>query len=112
MERCHLSFSSNYALNKLLDQLPSAGPRWQRIQRTITGTLKDAKGENFLKEEIEIWVRDIVEVVRELIGNTAYGNKLVFVPQRVDIDGDPSRRKIDEMWTADWWMRIQVSFFF
>ncbi|KAG8730719.1 hypothetical protein FRC10_002397, partial [Ceratobasidium sp. 414] len=107
MERCQLSFSSNYALNKLLDKLPSAGPRWTRIQRTITGTLKDTKGANFLKEEIEIWVRDIVEVIKELIGNMAYGNKLVFVPQRVEINNDPSRRKIDEMWTADWWMRIQ-----
>ncbi|KAG9107022.1 hypothetical protein FRC07_008704, partial [Ceratobasidium sp. 392] len=106
MERCGLSFASNYSLNKLLDKLPSAGPRWTRIQRTITGTLKDANGKN-LKEEIEIWVRDIVEVVRELIGNTTYGKKLVFVPQRVTINGDPSRRKIDEMWTADWWMRIQ-----
>ncbi|KAG9118957.1 hypothetical protein FRC07_006257 [Ceratobasidium sp. 392] len=103
MERCGLSFGSNYALNKLLDKLPAAGPRWTRITRTIEGTIKDAKGNN-LKEEIEIWVRDIVEVIRELIGNTAYGKKLVFVPQRVEVNGS---RKIDEMWTADWWMRIQ-----
>ncbi|KAG9088781.1 hypothetical protein FRC06_001853 [Ceratobasidium sp. 370] len=107
MECCWLLFASNYALNKLLDKLPSAGPRWRRIQRTITGTLKDTKGVNFLKEEIELWVRDIVEVVQELIRNTAYGNKLVFVPQRVKINNDPSSRKIDKMWTADWWMRIQ-----
>ncbi|CAE6475454.1 unnamed protein product [Rhizoctonia solani] len=107
IERCELSFSSNYALNKLLDKLPAAGPRWRRIQRTIEGTLKDSKGERFLTEDIEIWVRDIIEVVRELIGNTSYGQKLVFVPQRVDVNGDPSNRKIDEMWTANWWMRIQ-----
>ncbi|KAG9120223.1 hypothetical protein FRC07_004366, partial [Ceratobasidium sp. 392] len=103
MERCGLSFGSNYALNQLLDKLPSAGPRWRRIQQRITGTIKDANGK-FLTEDIEIWVRDIVEVVRELIGNTAFGKKLVFVPQRVEINGT---RKIDEMWTADWWMRIQ-----
>ncbi|KDN34262.1 hypothetical protein RSAG8_12651, partial [Rhizoctonia solani AG-8 WAC10335] len=107
MEHCELSFSSNYALNKLLDKLPAAGPRWRRIERTIIGTLKDAKGENFLKEQIEIWVRDIIEVIRELIGNTTYGSKLVFVPWRVELNGDPLQRKIDEMWTADWWMRIQ-----
>ncbi|KEP46797.1 hypothetical protein V565_181170 [Rhizoctonia solani 123E] len=107
VERCQLSFSSNYALNKILDKLPAAGPRWRRIQRTITGTIKDAKGAKFLTEEIEIWVRDIIEVIRELIGNASYGQKLVFVPQRVEINGDPSNRKIDEMWTADWWMRVQ-----
>lgn len=111
MERCNLSFSSNYALNSLLDKLPSAGPRWRRIQRTIVGTLKDAKGDNFLKEEVEIWVRDIVEVVKELIGNASYGEKLVFVPQRVEINGNPTKQKIDEMWTGNWWMRIQVLYF-
>ncbi|KAG8720172.1 hypothetical protein FRC09_010014 [Ceratobasidium sp. 395] len=93
MERCGLSFGSNYALNKLLDKLPSAGPRWTRIQRTITGTVKDAKGKP-LQEDIEIWVRDIVELVRELIGNASYGHKLVFVPQRVETNGN---RKIDEI---------------
>ncbi|KAG8747275.1 hypothetical protein FRC12_014116 [Ceratobasidium sp. 428] len=103
MERCGLSFGSNYALNKLLDKLPSAGPQWTRIQRTITGTIKDANGKN-LTEDIEIWVRDIIDVIQELIGNTTYGKKLVFVPQRVEVNGT---RKIDEMWTADWWMRIQ-----
>lgn len=107
MERCNLSFSSNYALNNVLDKLPSAGPRWKRIQRTILGTLKDSKGEP-LKEEVEIWVRDIVEVIQELIGNASYGKNLVFVPQRVEINGDPAKQKIDEMWTGDWWMRIQV----
>ncbi|KAG9077897.1 hypothetical protein FRC06_008645, partial [Ceratobasidium sp. 370] len=110
MERCGLSFGSNYALNKLLDKLPSAGPQWTRIQRTITGTIKDAKGKP-LQEDIEICVRDIVDVVidlvRELIGNASYSHKLVFVPQRVETNGDPLKRKIDEMWTADWWMDIQ-----
>ena len=91
-----------------MDKLPAAGPQWRRIQRTIIGTLKDAKGTKFLTEEIEIWVRDIIDVIRELIGNASYGQKLVFVPQRVEINGDPSNRRIDEMWTADWWMRIQV----
>jgi hypothetical protein len=108
MSCCNLSFSSNYALNKALDKLPVAGPRWQRIQKTIVGTLKDAKGEDFLKEEIEIWVRDIIEVIQELIGNTGYGSNLVFVPHQVQLDGDPLQQRIDEMWTADWWMQIQV----
>ncbi|KAG8733506.1 hypothetical protein FRC10_012318 [Ceratobasidium sp. 414] len=106
MECCGLSFGSNYALNKLLDKLPSAGPRWTRIQRTITGTIKDAKGKP-LQEDIEIWVRDIVDLVRELIGNASYGHKLVFVPRQVETNGDPLKRTIDEMWTADWWMEIQ-----
>jgi hypothetical protein len=111
-ERCGLSFSSNYSLNKLLDKLPAAGPRWQRIVKKIEGTLPGPEPGTFLQEEVEIWVRDIIEVIRELIGNTAYGQKLVFVPQRVYLNGDQSQRQINEMWTADWWWRIQVSFNF
>lgn len=109
-ERCRLSFSSNYSLNKLLDKLPTAGPRWKRIVKTIEGTIAGPKPGQVLKEEVEIWVRDIIEVVRELIGNTAYGEKLVFVPVKPPDPGDPTPRKIDEMWTADWWLRIQVGY--
>jgi hypothetical protein len=78
--------------------------------KTIKGTVAGPKPGTTLKEEVEIWVRDIIEVIRELIGNTLYGQKLVFVPRRVYLNGDQSQRQIDEMWTADWWWRIQVSF--
>ncbi|KAF8605584.1 hypothetical protein BDV93DRAFT_570162 [Ceratobasidium sp. AG-I] len=76
VSRCGLSFASNHSLNNLLDKMPSAGPRWTRIQRTITGTIKDANGKD-LQEDIEIWVRDIVEVIRELIGNTTLSQPLL-----------------------------------
>jgi hypothetical protein len=54
-------------------------------------------------------MRDILEVVQELLGNLAYGKQLVFVPQKVYLNGADGERKIDEMWTADWWNEIQVS---
>ncbi|KAJ1299410.1 hypothetical protein OPQ81_002640 [Rhizoctonia solani] len=103
---CNLSFSSNYLLNKMLDKLPSAGPCWKCIEKKIIGTLKNSKGQ-FLTEDIEIWVRDIIEVVKELIGNSAYGKQLVFVPQKIFLDAEKQNQKIDEMWTANWWSRIQ-----
>jgi hypothetical protein len=106
--RAGLSFRSNYALNKLLDKLPTAGPRWRRIEKTITGDINGGDGKP-LTEVIEIWVRNILDVIRELLGNVAYGKKLVFVPRRVYLDPDGTQRKIDEMWTADWWWEIQVS---
>ncbi|KAG8731164.1 hypothetical protein FRC11_004838, partial [Ceratobasidium sp. 423] len=102
-ERAGLSFSSNYALNKLLDKLPTAGPRWRRIERLITGNIVGADGKK-LTELVEIWMRDILEVVQELLGSIVYGKQLVFVPQKVYLNGV---RKIDEMWTADWWNEIQ-----
>ncbi|CCO35137.1 hypothetical protein BN14_09252 [Rhizoctonia solani AG-1 IB] len=88
-ERAGLSFTSNYALNKLLDKLPVAGPRWQRIEQKIEGNVR---GKN----------------VKELLGNIAYGKQLVFVPQKIYLNGTGGQRKIDEMWTADWWNEIQA----
>lgn len=64
---------------------------------------------NMLTEEVEIWVRDILDVIPELLGNAVYAKKLVFVPRRVFLNNDGTERKIDEIWTADWWLKIQVS---
>lgn len=74
----------------------------------ITGNIVGADGKT-LTELVEIWMRDILEVVQELLGNIAYGKQLVFVPQKVYLNGNDGERKIDEMWTADWWSEIQVS---
>ncbi|KAG8743109.1 hypothetical protein FRC11_014025, partial [Ceratobasidium sp. 423] len=105
-ERCGLSFTSNYALNRLLDKLPTIGPRWRRIERKIEGSVIGMDGKK-LTELVEIWMRDILEVVRELLGNIAYGKQLVFVPQKVYLNGVGGERKFDEMWTGDWWNEIQ-----
>ncbi|CCO36287.1 hypothetical protein BN14_10419 [Rhizoctonia solani AG-1 IB] len=102
-----LSFASNYALNKLLDKLPVAGPKWRRIKRKIEGNICGKDGKRLTKI-VEIWMRDILEVVKELLGNIAYGKQLVFVPQKIYLDGTGGQRKIDEMWTADWWNEIQA----
>ncbi|GAB1520445.1 hypothetical protein RhiTH_003520 [Rhizoctonia solani] len=103
-QRAGLSFSSNHTLNKLLDKLPTAGPKWRRITQKITGNITGANGKK-LTELVEIWMRNILQVVEELLGNIAYGKQLVFVPQKVYLDD--GKRKIDEMWTADWWNETQ-----
>jgi hypothetical protein len=107
-EHAGLSFTSNYALNKLLDKLPTTGPRWRCIERTITGNITGTNGK-LLKEDVKIWVRDILDVIRELLGNVTYGKQLVFVPGRVYLNENGTEQRIDKMWTADWWNNIQVS---
>jgi hypothetical protein len=103
-----LSFTSNYTLNRLLDKLPPAGPKWRCKVKTIVGDVIGPDGKP-VTEDVEIWVRDVMDLVREILGNPAYGKQLVFAPRRVYLDKDKKERKIDEMWTADWWWKIQVS---
>ncbi|KAB5588277.1 hypothetical protein CTheo_8281 [Ceratobasidium theobromae] len=95
---------SQTACDKLI-KLPIIAERCGlSFARTIPNSSKPGA---FLTEEVEIWVQDIIEVVCELIGNTAYGQKLVFAPCWIYLNGDENQQKIDEMWTADWWLRIQ-----
>ena len=60
-------------------------------------------------EDLELWMRDPVECVKELIGNPAFKGFMSFVPERMYADEDGMNRIYDEMWTADFWWNTQVS---
>lgn len=55
-----------------------------------------------------MWSRDIIEVIKELLGNATYGKDMVFAPQDEFNDAEKTERRYTEMWTADWWKKIQV----
>ena len=80
---------------------------WMYEKVTITG---DRVGEDgkFMKEEMELWRRDPVAIVQELIGNPAFRDCIAYSPERVYEDEERLERVIDEMWTADWWWALQV----
>ncbi|KDQ54674.1 hypothetical protein JAAARDRAFT_135540 [Jaapia argillacea MUCL 33604] len=58
-------------------------------------------------ETVELWKRDPVECVRELIGNPAFKEMISYVPERVFADKEGETRVYDEMWTGDWWWEVQ-----
>ena len=60
-------------------------------------------------ETLEVWRRDPVECIRELIGNPLFRDAMAYAPERVYLDGEKKQRCYDEMWTADWWWDKQVS---
>ncbi|EIM82509.1 uncharacterized protein STEHIDRAFT_64969 [Stereum hirsutum FP-91666 SS1] len=62
-----------------------------------------------MTEALELWKRNPVELVRELIGNPAFKESLRYAPERIleKLKGKVSRR-YSEMWTADWWWETQV----
>ena len=72
------------------------------------GDLLDKGGEP-LTEENELWIRDPVECIRELIGNLAFCDHIAYVCQEVFTDEKGENRRYDEMWTGEWWWKTQAS---
>ena len=65
--------------------------------------------ENPKKEVIELWRRNPVECVKELMGNPAFRDVMRYAPERVYDDEDGKSRVYNEMWPGDWWWNLQVS---
>ncbi|KAI0342882.1 hypothetical protein BDW22DRAFT_1330157, partial [Trametopsis cervina] len=107
LKKCGLTVSSKYKFLQKIDQLPRhPGLKWTCDKISVVG---DLLGEDGLpmSEELELWRRDPVECVRELIGNPAFREAMAFGPERVFNDEKGENHVIDEMWTADWWWRTQ-----
>ncbi|KAG1721587.1 uncharacterized protein EDB91DRAFT_1240293 [Suillus paluster] len=82
-----MSFTSKYSLMKAIDQLPR-GTEWQL-------------------KRISMW--DLVECIRELMGNPEFDHMVSYAPERVFSDAEGKTRWFDEMWTGDWWWEMQLS---
>jgi hypothetical protein len=101
-----LSYESAYLLYKKIDMLPT-GPKWSCETVTLTGDLLDENG-NPLQDVFELWLRDPVECIEELVSNPAFDGSIAYAPERAYTDGTGQSRIYDEMWTADWWWDVQV----
>ncbi|CDO70679.1 hypothetical protein BN946_scf184779.g2 [Trametes cinnabarina] len=66
-DKMHLSFHNKRSFLRKIDALPD-GPRWICEQWEIQGDTIGEDGEMKTKE-IELWRRDPVECIHELIGN-------------------------------------------
>ena len=86
-----------------MDELPT-GPGWICDIVQVTGDRVGPDGRP-LTEEAEVWRRDPVACVMDLIGNAALQDFIVYEPVRVKRDG---QRYYGEMNTADWWWDVQV----
>jgi hypothetical protein len=93
-----------------VDSLPS-GPGFKREVFTITGDIKDEKG-NLLTEEVELWGRDAKDCVASLLSNVSFREDTHYAPVRVHRLNEKQEkvREISEMHTANWWWDMQVRF--
>jgi hypothetical protein len=93
-----------------IDSLPT-GPGWNRKMISILGDMLDGEGQ-MLEEELELWTRDPVECIKDLMQNPAFNGSMAYAPERVYRDSRGTLRVYDEMWTGDWWWEVQVSYCF
>lgn len=101
------SYCNKRSFVQKIDALP-AGVDWLCEQWELIGDLADEEG-NTRTEEIELWCRDPVELIRELLGNPVFRESLRYAPEQLFADKDGTARIYDETWTGDWWWELQVS---
>ncbi|KII84510.1 hypothetical protein PLICRDRAFT_117586 [Plicaturopsis crispa FD-325 SS-3] len=102
-KRTKPGFGSKYTFLRKVDQLPT-GAAWTYDTIEVKGDRRDEDG-NLMTAEVELWRRNPVECIKELIGNPAFRDEMSYVAEWVE-EGD--MRRIDEMCTADWWHEIQA----
>ncbi|KAF8877773.1 hypothetical protein BD779DRAFT_1677121 [Infundibulicybe gibba] len=89
-----------------VDALPT-GPNWECEIVTVPGDQCGEDGE-IVGEEMELWYRDPVECIKELLSNPAFKDSISYVPERIYTSSDGDDQIYDEMWTGDWWWDTQT----
>lgn len=62
-----------------------------------------------MTEEMELWFRDPVECVQELISNPLFCEKMVYGPEQLYKDEEMKEEVWNVMNTGEWWWKMQVS---
>ncbi|KIK11594.1 hypothetical protein PISMIDRAFT_19393 [Pisolithus microcarpus 441] len=102
-----VSFESAWSFLKRVDKLRT-GPAWSCEMVDVCGDVVGEDG-TLKHEQLELWCRDPIECVQDLMGNPAFRDAMSYVPQRAYTDANGENRIYDEMWTGNWWWDVQVS---
>ncbi|KAF8160595.1 hypothetical protein BJ912DRAFT_915513 [Pholiota molesta] len=104
------SFQNKKQLLDAIDGLPTGVP-WKCHDIEVTGDQpdfdRDPSGQTCRKEHLELWYRDPVECVAELIGNPAFAKDMKFAPERFYEDREGRNQILNEMSTGSWWWDLQ-----
>ena len=103
------SFMNKDMLIEAIDKLLH-GVKWTYRPIHLNGDVLDDNGKP-MTEQLELWYRDPVEVVRELMGNPIFREVMKYTPERVFCDPAGTEAVVNEMWTAEWWWEMQVTCF-
>ena len=100
------SFHNTRSLFKKIDALPSA-PRWSCELFQVKGDIQN-EGGTYQTETVELWHRDPIECLRELIGNPEFKQYMKYAPYHLYTNEDGTNQCWDEMATGSWWWDVQV----
>ncbi|KAG9088083.1 hypothetical protein FRC06_002242 [Ceratobasidium sp. 370] len=89
----------NAELMQEVDGLPK-GPKWATVEVTV--------GEGKHQRTRKLYMRDILEVVHELLGAQHFKHWMWYAPERHWTSEHREHRVYDEMWSGDWWWRMQL----
>ncbi|KAJ4479710.1 hypothetical protein C8J55DRAFT_455705 [Lentinula edodes] len=101
-------FRNKRAFFQYIDRLPR-GPAFSCTPMHVVGDLKDKDGKKCM-ETLELWHRDILECIKELMGNPSFKEHQAYAPVRQFRemkDSIPYNRQYSEMWTGNWWWEVQ-----
>ena len=73
------AFHNVRALLKRIDALPD-GPDWTCTSFRVQGDVVDANGA-LKTEDVELWHRNPVECIKELLGNPVFKGKQFYAPK-------------------------------
>ncbi|KAF8531956.1 hypothetical protein JB92DRAFT_3080788 [Gautieria morchelliformis] len=90
------SFTDKRTLLNKVDTLPTGGPEFLCETIMVHGDVRDANGE-YMTEELELFYRDPVECIHELMGNPAFCDSLHYVPEHVFEDKKRTEHIYNEM---------------
>jgi hypothetical protein len=100
------SFHNTCAFFQHIDQLLS-GAEWKLRVIKVKGDLVD-KDRECMGEELELWFRDPIACIKELLGNPTFKDQLCYTPEKHFTDENQAERVYKEAWQGDWWWEIQV----
>ncbi|KAJ6545342.1 hypothetical protein B0H19DRAFT_955423 [Mycena capillaripes] len=106
-DRVQPTFNKKKTFLENIDSLPIAG-KWHCEHIPLVGDLVD-ENNSFKTEVAELWFRDPVECVKELIGNPAFRHVIDYAPSQLHDHhlGRAGSEVINEMSSARWWWKIQ-----
>ena len=102
------SFHNSRSLFQKIDALPR-GPEWTCKLFEVEGDILDEDGAP-QTETVELWHRDPVECVEELIGNPEFEAYMKYAPYRLYANEDGTEQFWDEMASGSWWWDTQVRY--
>ncbi|EKM57347.1 uncharacterized protein PHACADRAFT_194904 [Phanerochaete carnosa HHB-10118-sp] len=105
-ERTKVSYKNKQSLRKKIEQLPK-GPGGTCEMFTTKGDVVDPKNGQRKVQTFELWKRDPVECIKELLSNPLFHEHLRYAPEPQYEDAEGAKPVINEMWTAEWWPQIQ-----